>query len=256
MKRPDWRKDIFGTNIELLLSPVFEWLQPNFMEKSLWIWLRYKIIAKCMHIYLRVNFLSELVWWKKLYNPDPSQKGLVIRSFDILFVTSLNKSLLWRHNRRNGVSNRQPYDCFLNRLSRRRSKKTSKRRVTGFFVRNSPVNSTHKRPVSQKMFPFDGVIMSQWFLDIMKLLGRHHNGFQGKFLYWRTVRRTCRGNWIDIKLHPQRILFHISMKVNEIQYAIHYKMHIPTISNLSSSIPWRFGRVLVSVIRLDSPKQW
>ena len=39
-------------------------------------------------------------------------------------------SLLWRHNGRNGVSNHQPDDCFLNCFIRR-SKKISKLRVTG-----------------------------------------------------------------------------------------------------------------------------
>ena len=39
-------------------------------------------------------------------------------------------SLQWRHNERDGVSNHQPHDCLLNRLFRRRSKKTSKLRVT------------------------------------------------------------------------------------------------------------------------------
>ena len=48
-------------------------------------------------------------------------------------------SLQWRHNEHDGVSNHQPYDCLLNRLSWRRSKKTSKLRVTGFCAENSPV---------------------------------------------------------------------------------------------------------------------
>ena len=42
-------------------------------------------------------------------------------------------SLQWRHNERDGVSNYQPHDCLFNRLFRRRSKKTSKLRVTGLF---------------------------------------------------------------------------------------------------------------------------
>ena len=46
--------------------------------------------------------------------------------------------LLWRHNRRDGVSNYQPHDCLLNRLFRRRSNKTSKLRVTGLCEGNSP----------------------------------------------------------------------------------------------------------------------
>ena len=47
-------------------------------------------------------------------------------------------SLRWRHNGRDGVSNHQPHDFLLNRLFRRRSKKTSKLRVTGLCVGNSP----------------------------------------------------------------------------------------------------------------------
>ena len=47
-------------------------------------------------------------------------------------------SLLWRHNGRNSVSNHQPHDCLLNRLFRRKSKQTSKLRVTGLCAGNSP----------------------------------------------------------------------------------------------------------------------
>ena len=47
------------------------------------------------------------------------------------------------------------HDCLLNRLFRRRSKKTSKLRITGLCAVNSP----HKGPVTRKMFPFDDVIM-------------------------------------------------------------------------------------------------
>ena len=71
------------------------------------------------------------------------------------------KKLHWRHNDHDGVSNHQPHGCLLNRLFRRRSKKTSKLRVTGLCVGNSPgpVNSPHKWPVTRKMFPFNDVIM-------------------------------------------------------------------------------------------------
>ena len=40
------------------------------------------------------------------------------------------ESLRWRHNECDSVSNHQPHDCLLNRLFRRRSKKTSKLRAT------------------------------------------------------------------------------------------------------------------------------
>ena len=47
-------------------------------------------------------------------------------------------SLRWRHNDHAGVSNHQPHGCLLNRLFRRKSKKTSKLRVTGLCAGNSP----------------------------------------------------------------------------------------------------------------------
>ena len=46
--------------------------------------------------------------------------------------------LQWRHNGRDSVSNHQPHDCLLNRLFRRKSKNTSKLRVTGLCAGNSP----------------------------------------------------------------------------------------------------------------------
>ena len=63
-------------------------------------------------------------------------------------------SLRWRHNDHDSVSNHQPHGCLLNRLFRRRSKKTLKLRVTGLCVGNSPgpVNSPHKGPVTRKCF--------------------------------------------------------------------------------------------------------
>ena len=48
-------------------------------------------------------------------------------------------TLQWHHNEHDGVSNHQPHHCLLNRLSRRRSKKTSKLCVTGLCAGNSLV---------------------------------------------------------------------------------------------------------------------
>ena len=45
--------------------------------------------------------------------------------------------LRWRHNGRDSVSNQQPHECLLNRLFSRRSKKTSKLRVTGLCAGKS-----------------------------------------------------------------------------------------------------------------------
>ena len=79
-------------------------------------------------------------------------------------------SLHWRHNDHDGVSNYQPHGCLLNRLFRRRSKKTSKLHITGLCVGNSPgpVNSPHNGPVTRKMFPFDDVIMVSNIVNLTK----------------------------------------------------------------------------------------
>ena len=71
-------------------------------------------------------------------------------------------TLPWRHNECNGVLNHQPHDCLLSRSFRYSTKKTSKLRVTGIWVRGIhrwPVNSLHKGLVTRKMFPFHDVIM-------------------------------------------------------------------------------------------------
>ena len=71
-----------------------------------------------------------------------------------------NTSLQWRHNGLDSVSSHQPHDCLLNRSFGRRSKKTSKLRVTGLCVGNSPVTGEFPAQMaSNAVFPFDDVIM-------------------------------------------------------------------------------------------------
>ena len=60
--------------------------------------------------------------------PDP--KSAAVKWFN---------ALQWCHNGRDGVPNHQPLDCLLNRVLKRRSKKTSKLCVTGLCAGNSPV---------------------------------------------------------------------------------------------------------------------
>ena len=50
-----------------------------------------------------------------------------------------DRALQWRHSERNDVSNHQLHYCLLNRLFRRRSRKTSKLRVTGLCEWDSPL---------------------------------------------------------------------------------------------------------------------
>ena len=66
--------------------------------------------------------------------PSPN----ALRCVDGLRIYNDWRTLRWRHNGCNSVSNHQPHDCLPNRLFRRRSKKTSKIRVTGPCAGNSP----------------------------------------------------------------------------------------------------------------------
>ena len=84
------------------------------------------------------------------------------RWWEMKSTVTQSPKLQWRHNEHDSVSNHQPHDCLLNRISRRRSKKTSKLRVTGLCVGNSPV--TGEFP-AQKASNAENV--SIWW--------RHHN---------------------------------------------------------------------------------
>ena len=83
-----------------------------------------------------------LMFWHGLINVYVSLSLILM----YLYITSvalgqLNAACIiqWRHNERDGVSNHQPCDYLLKRLLRRRSKKTSKLRVTGLCEGNSLV---------------------------------------------------------------------------------------------------------------------
>ena len=100
--------------------------------------------------------------------PPKEPTGLMVVSRYVLQVIWLRpqscqhrgcRSLQWRHNGRRGVSKHQPHDC----LFKRRSKKTSKLRVTGLCVGNSPL--TGEFP-SQRATNAENV--SIWW--------RHHGG--------------------------------------------------------------------------------
>ena len=75
-------------------------------------------------------YVLDAITWDKL---------LTERTWPILLASYTGDGLRWRHNEHDGVSNHQSHHCLLNRLFRRRSKETSKLRVTGLCAGNSPV---------------------------------------------------------------------------------------------------------------------
>ena len=72
------------------------------------------------------------------FQPGPSHQNDTPEYAEVQKKNGPKVTLRWCHNERDSVSNHQPSDCLLNRLFRRRSKKTSKLRVTGLCAGNSP----------------------------------------------------------------------------------------------------------------------
>ena len=69
------------------------------------------------------------------------------------------RTLQWRHNERDGISNLQPHDCLLNSLFKHRKHRSPASRAFVGGIHRWPVNSPHKGPVTRKRFPFDDVII-------------------------------------------------------------------------------------------------
>ena len=99
------------------------------------------------HIFLNWETCIEIsLFFLNIFKLFPCDKSMPWSLFwihthiDLLYTIHSNwsKSLQWRQNGFDSVSNHQPHDCLLKRLFRLRSKKTPKLRVTGFCAGNSP----------------------------------------------------------------------------------------------------------------------
>ena len=98
-------------------------------------------------VYLE-NCFDDCNIYQSKYCSNPKRKGCLFQdNFDLDLsllmpwccdLLCFCNTLRWRHNDHAGVSNHQPHGCLLNRLFRRKSKKTSKLRVTGLCAGNSP----------------------------------------------------------------------------------------------------------------------
>ena len=138
---PGRRQANFWTNAGINFSEIVIEIQLFSLRK-----MRLKLSsAKRQPFCLGHNVLN-VRWWRGL---DPSSSTIVLTGPQWWIVTRashgtgcdyhMSVALQWRHNERDCVSNHHPRDCLLNRLSRRRSKKTSKVHVTGLYMVNSPV---------------------------------------------------------------------------------------------------------------------
>ena len=105
-------------------------------------------------------------------------------------VDTVMTTLRWRRNGHDSVSNHQPRDCFLNRLFRHRSKKTSKLCVTGLCVGNSP--GTGEFPAQMAS---NAENVSIWW--------RHHE-LHGTYVYLNNTRM----------IHHQCVITHNSLIIS------------------------------------------
>ena len=80
----------------------------------------------------------QLTWPSQGSNWIMTFLSLMFNSFVRVSDSSDGLTVRWCHNGRDSVSNHQPRGCLLNRLFIRRSRKTSKLRVTGLYAGNSP----------------------------------------------------------------------------------------------------------------------
>ena len=105
------------------------------MISRIWKWCISLLSTKtCSHYTLHLNCLKTLISF------GPSSWSFLTDSINYSHGHHRRFCfpLQWRHDMRDSVSNNQPHNCLLDRLFRRRSKKTSKLRVTGLCTRNSP----------------------------------------------------------------------------------------------------------------------
>ena len=90
--------------------------------------------------------------WYVIKNDQFSFTGRNIYCLMTIYISIYQYILEWRHNGRDDVSNHQPHQCLLNRLFRRRSKKTPKLRVTGLCA-----EFTRDRRIPRKNGQWHGV---------------------------------------------------------------------------------------------------
>ena len=91
-------------------------------------------------------------------------------------------SLQWRHNGLTGVSIHQLHDCLLNRLLRRRPKKTPKLRVTGLCAGKSPVTGEFPAQMASNA---ENVSIWWRFHVVIKPWQTSVSGTRGYLKYWR-----------------------------------------------------------------------
>ena len=100
----------------------------------------------CDYLHIIYNDLLSENWANQMAYMQKTADCSLLHVCNLIGCTGANQrgavdTLWWCHDEHDDISNHQPHDCLLNRLFRRRSKKTSKLCVAGLCEGNSPVTS-------------------------------------------------------------------------------------------------------------------
>ena len=143
-----------------------------------------------------------------------------------------SNALEWRHNERDSVSNHRLLGCLLKRLFRRRSKKTSKLRVTGLCERNPPVTRKiflwrhHDRKCFHSMTSSWFVhLLITWNLNFINLHLIQWYAMRPLFLYTRHEKAdcvwfSCPVSIVSIMYYPSTYIRWLHMCFNSPSYTI------------------------------------
>ena len=109
------------------------------LASSLWMHYNDVIMSVMASHIISLATVYSTVYSRRISKKHQSSASLPFVSLYVFpHQTHNGTSLQWRRNEHDSVSNHQPHDCLLKRLFGRRSKKTSKLRVTGLYAGNSP----------------------------------------------------------------------------------------------------------------------
>ena len=163
-------------------------------------------------------------------------------------------TLRWRHNGHDCVSNHQPRHCLLNRLFERRSKKTSKLRVTGLCAWNSPGTGEFPAQIAS-----NAVNVSIWW--------RHHgSAHPGRtWAPWCPTKRRifCWGNAVHSTqsciLTKFRFVIKSAYAFMKYRYLFiqgHFMHRINALASRESRLEFQFPTIVSSNVCRIQPSAW
>ena len=145
--------------------------------------------------YVILRYQWNLMTWQLNQAIDWFECGVTLLDSVVRLSITQHTSitLQWRHNGRDSVSDRQLHDCLLNRLFRRRSKKTPK--LTGLCAGNSPGTGEFPAQMSSNA---ENVSIWWHHHDISQELHTWFCGFDKPKSHCKQIIKYQ--NWTDISL--------------------------------------------------------